>query len=92
MGQNIKLWQLLSGVITVLLGVGGLVWSQATTIAELKSDNKYLKQDNLVIHTLINDVNNKLDIMQIRQDAKSDKQMDKINELLVLMQNKQDRK
>lgn len=92
LAMQVKLWHLLSSVMAVLLGVGGLVWAQATQIAEQRKDIEYLKKDNTDFKIFIKDINNKLDVMSIKQEDRDKDSEKRLTEILITLQNKENRK
>ncbi len=78
MKKEIKLWELLTALIPITLGVTGWLWHVATIVAEdrVRINNLERSQDNM------------------QQESKSFQKeiMNKLETILIKIENKQDRK
>jgi cell division protein FtsB len=92
MAKPVTLWQLLSAAATILVFVATLAWNSATAYTELKAENKYLKEENEARKLDMKDINSKLDFIAIKMDNNDKDKNEKLTEILVTLQNKQNRK
>ncbi len=85
MERSIKLWEFLIGILAMLITCGGIVYNRGTMDAQnevkiitLQNQFEEFKREAATRYNVLSD--------------KADKTNDKLNEILIVLQNKEDRK
>lgn len=85
MEKGLKIWQAVVGAIAVIISMVTIVIHLATSLSDAKGEIERLKSDN---------IDNKLGIKDLNQqlNMKYDKMNDKLTEILVALQTKENKK
>ena len=84
MERNIKLWEFIIGIVAIFITVGGIVYNRGTLDAQNEVKITVLQQQfDEFKRTQQSDID--------KLNAKMDKQAETANQILILLQNKQDR-
>lgn len=92
MEKNIKLWQFVFGLIAVLVSLGTIVFNQATVTTTHAKDIEFLKQENQNMNSKIKDLTLQIKEAQIEDRAQHRETSAKLTEILIKLENKQNKK
>lgn len=85
MEKGVKIWQAVLGTIVLLISMGSIIFNMASTISSLKSETDRLKGDNADFKLQMKDLNQQINM-------KYETMNNKLTDILVALQNKENKK